>query len=99
MCNDFGNNIPCSDYLAAFSQTRIPVKWPNATPNLEPREDIWPTDRAPVIRRHEDGANEFSELRWGFTSRPAQGCACYQFPLRGSTVLDRSVSGPGITFF
>ena len=34
MCNDFGNNIPYSDYLAAFSQTRIPVKWPNAAPNL-----------------------------------------------------------------
>ena len=66
MCNDFGNNIPYSDYLAAFSQTRIPVKWPNAAPNLEPRDDIWPTDRAPVIRRLEDGTNEFSELRWGF---------------------------------
>ena len=66
MCNDFGNNIPYSDYLAAFSQTRIPVKWPNAAPNLEPRDDIWPTDRAPVIRRIEDGTNEFSELRWGF---------------------------------
>jgi len=23
MCNDFGNHIPYSDYLAAFSQTRI----------------------------------------------------------------------------
>src|SRR5436305_2256308 len=66
MCNDFGNNIPYSDYLAAFSQTRIPVKWPNAPPNLEPRDDIWPTDRTPVIRRLEDGTNEFAELRWGF---------------------------------
>jgi putative SOS response-associated peptidase YedK len=53
MCNDFGNHIPYSDYLAAFSQTCIPVKWPNAAPNLEPRDDIWPTDRAPVIRRLE----------------------------------------------
>src|SRR5258707_8434229 len=35
-------------------------------PNLEPREDIWPTDKAPVIRRFEDGTNEFAELRWGF---------------------------------
>jgi putative SOS response-associated peptidase YedK len=68
MCNDFGNNIPYSDYLAAFSQTRIPVKWPNAAPNLEPRDDIWPTERAPVIRRLQDGTNEFSELRWGFPS-------------------------------
>jgi hypothetical protein len=36
MCNDFGNHIPYGAYLAAFSQTRIPVKWPNAAPNLEP---------------------------------------------------------------
>jgi putative SOS response-associated peptidase YedK len=66
MCNDFGNHIPYSDYLTAFSQTRIPVKWPNAAPNLEPRDDIWPTDKAPVVHRLEDGTNEFSELRWGF---------------------------------
>ena len=62
MCNDFGNHIPYSDYLAAFSQTRIPVRWPKAAPNLEPREDIWPTDKAPVIRRLEDGTNEFVQF-------------------------------------
>jgi putative SOS response-associated peptidase YedK len=28
--------------------------------------NIWPTDRAPVIRHLEDGAKECSELRWGF---------------------------------
>jgi putative SOS response-associated peptidase YedK len=73
VCNDFGNNIPYSDYLAAFSQTRIPVKWPSATPNLEPRDDIWPTERAPVIRRLQDGTNEFSELRWGFPPARPKG--------------------------
>ena len=70
MCNDYGNHIPYSDYLAAFSQTRIPVKWPDAIPNLQPRDDIWPTDKAPVVRRLDDGTNEFSEMRWGFP--PAQ---------------------------
>jgi putative SOS response-associated peptidase YedK len=50
MCNDFGNNVSYSEYLTAFSQTRIRVKWPAAAPNLEPRDDIWPTDPAPVIR-------------------------------------------------
>src|SRR5438067_10763591 len=73
MCNDFGNKITYSDYLAAFSQTRIPVKWPNAAPNLEPRDDIWPTERAPVIRRLQDGTNEFSESRWGFPSARLKG--------------------------
>lgn len=32
ICNDFGNRIPYSDYLAAFSETRIPVRWPSAAP-------------------------------------------------------------------
>jgi putative SOS response-associated peptidase YedK len=99
VCNDFGNNIPYSEYLAAFSQTRIRVRWPKAAPNLEPRDDIWPTDRAPVIRRLEDGTNEFSELRWGFPPARPQGCAGHQFPFRGATVPGRSLSGTGITFF
>jgi hypothetical protein len=43
VCNDFGNNVPYSDYLAAFSQIRAPVVFPKAAPNLESRDDIWPT--------------------------------------------------------
>ena len=65
MCNDFGNHIPYDAYLRAFSETRIPLTWPEAPPNLEPREDIWPTDPAPVIRRREDGV-ELAQLRFGF---------------------------------
>jgi putative SOS response-associated peptidase YedK len=65
MCNDYGNNIPYGAYLEAFSETRIPARFPAAAPNLEPREDIWPTDTAPVIRQVEDVV-EFTQLRWGF---------------------------------
>ena len=50
MCNDYGNRIPYSAYLEAFSQLRIPVRFHEAAPNLEPRDDIWPTDTASVIR-------------------------------------------------
>jgi putative SOS response-associated peptidase YedK len=70
MCNDYGNYVDYADYLASFSQTRIPVKWQDAIPNLQPRDDIWPTDKAPVIRRLEAGTNDFTELRWSFP--PAQ---------------------------
>jgi putative SOS response-associated peptidase YedK len=72
MCNDFGNRIPYDDYLRAFSRTRIPVRWPKAAPNLEPRDDIWPTDTAPVIRQTEDG-HEFAQLRWGFPPAKPKG--------------------------
>jgi putative SOS response-associated peptidase YedK len=73
MCNDFGNNVSYSEYLTAFSQTRIRVKWPATAPNLEPRDDIWPTDPAPVIRRLEDGENEFAVLRWSFPPAKPKG--------------------------
>jgi len=83
MCNDFGNHIPYDDYLQAFSQTRIPVKWPNAAPNLQPREDIWPTDKAPVIRRLEDGPTEFTQLRWGFPPGRPKGAPVINFRSEG----------------
>lgn len=49
MCND-DNRIPYGDYVEAFSQTRLPLIFPIAAPNLEPRDEICPTERAPVIR-------------------------------------------------
>jgi hypothetical protein len=40
VCNDFGNRIPYDEYLRAFSQVRVPVHFPEAAPNIEPRDDI-----------------------------------------------------------
>ncbi|WP_460449597.1 SOS response-associated peptidase [Alsobacter sp. SYSU BS001988] len=65
MCNDYGNHIPYSAYLEAFSEIKIPVFTPSGAPNLQPRDDIWPTETAPVIRRVDDGV-ELAQLRWGF---------------------------------
>ena len=65
MCNDYGNRVPYSAYVEAFSDLKIPIFAPGGPPNLEPRDDIWPTDTAPIIRRGEKGA-ELVQLRWGF---------------------------------
>ena len=73
MCNDYGNIIPYTAYIEAFSQTQIPVGFPQTAPNLEPREDIWPTETAPIIRQTADGI-QFAQLRWGFPpGRPKAG--------------------------
>jgi putative SOS response-associated peptidase YedK len=82
MCNDYGNNIPYSAYLEAFSETRIPVRFPVAAPNLQPREDIWPTDTAPLIRQVEDGI-EFTQLRWGFPPARPKGTPVINFRSEG----------------
>ena len=82
MCNDFGNRIPYDDYLRAFSELRVPVRFPTAAPNLEPRDDIWPTDPAPVIRRRGDGV-ELVQLRWGFPPARPKGAPVINFRSEG----------------
>src|SRR6266513_2498249 len=82
MCNDFGNNNTYSDYLAAFSQIRAPVVFPTAAPNLEPRDDIWPTELAPVLRRRENGV-EMVQLRWGFPPARPKGAPVINFRSEG----------------
>jgi putative SOS response-associated peptidase YedK len=82
MCNDFGNNVPYDAYLRAFSQIRVPVVFPKAAPNLEPRDDIWPTEPAPVFRRREDGV-EMAQLRWGFPPARPKGAPVINFRSEG----------------
>ena len=72
MCNDYGNRIPYSAYLEAFSQLKIRIFAPGGPPNLEPRDDIWPTDVAPIIRLGETGA-ELVQFRWGFPPGSPKG--------------------------
>jgi putative SOS response-associated peptidase YedK len=82
MCNDFGNRVPYDEYLRAFSQIRAPIKFPSAAPNLEPRDDIWPTDPAPVIRRRDNGV-ELVQLRWGFPPARPKGPPVINFRSEG----------------
>jgi putative SOS response-associated peptidase YedK len=65
MCNDYANHVPWSAYVEAFSEIKVPVVLPKAALNLEPRDDIWPTDVAPIIRPAQGGV-EIAQLRWGF---------------------------------
>jgi putative SOS response-associated peptidase YedK len=69
MCNDYGNRVPYSAYVEAFSHLKLRIFAPRGAPNLEPRDDIRPTDKAPIFRRHSEGI-ELAEVRWGFASPP-----------------------------
>ena len=79
MCNDFGNRIPYDEYVRAFGPA---LKWPHAAPNLEPRDDIWPTDPAPIVRRRDDGF-ELAQLRWGFPPARPKGAPIINFRSEG----------------
>lgn len=68
MCNDYGNRISYSQYVEGFSQLKLPVRFDPPRPNLEPRDEIWPTEMAPVVRLVK-GAAELTQLRWGLAAK------------------------------
>ena len=87
MCNDFGNNVPYDEYVRAFSEIRVPLRWPTVPPNLEPRDDIWPTEPAPVIRRRDDGV-ELIQLRCGSPPGRPKGAPVINFRSEGRRYRD-----------
>ena len=72
MCNDFRLKAKLDYLIETFSQTRIPLKFPGGLPNIEPRDDIRISDRAPIVRPGDEGA-ELVTLPWswrGPTGKP-----------------------------
>lgn len=73
MCNTYGLNHPVTLLNQAFSETALPLIFPAGMPNLEPRDQIRPTDPAPIVRCA-GGETQFVSLRWGFQpARPKAG--------------------------
>lgn len=67
MCNLYGNKVAPDAIASAFEQLRIPLRFPDGLPNLEPCEEIRITDRAPIVRRGiAEGAAELLQLRWSW---------------------------------
>jgi putative SOS response-associated peptidase YedK len=67
MCNDYRNRISARRLAEAFSAIGIPLHFANGVPNLEPRDDIRITDRAPIVRPDGDGAR-LDMMRWSWPS-------------------------------
>lgn len=66
MCNDYRNEIAAAALAEAFSETKIPLRFPTGIPNLEPRADIRITEVAPIVRRADDDTAELAQLRWSW---------------------------------
>ncbi|MBX3479071.1 MAG: SOS response-associated peptidase family protein [Caulobacter sp.] len=66
MCNNYANHIPPSEIFEIFSDHRLPLIFPDGPPNLEPNDDIRPTDAAPVILPASDHSI-LLRMKWGLT--------------------------------
>jgi putative SOS response-associated peptidase YedK len=101
MCNDYRNRLAYRDYLERLRQLRLPLVRPTpaAAPNLEPRDDIRPTDPAPVIRATEGGV-ELVEMRWGLLPRPGgRGGPVTNFRSEGRRFQDGRCLVPAEAFY
>jgi putative SOS response-associated peptidase YedK len=65
MCNDYRSRVELGTIGQEFNALRIPLLFPEGLPNLEPRDDIRITDRAPIVRRRE-GVAELVQRRWSW---------------------------------
>jgi putative SOS response-associated peptidase YedK len=73
MCNDYRYRMPLEQLIDEFAQLRIPLRFPAGRPNLEPRDDIRISERAPVILPDGEGAVTLTMARWswpGPTGKP-----------------------------
>jgi putative SOS response-associated peptidase YedK len=100
MCNLFENKTSFRDLLEAFGQYGPPIVRPerHASPNLQPLEAIRPTDRAPVVRAIEGGA-ELTQMRWGFIADRAKAGPVTNFRSEGRRFERGRCLVPATAFF
>jgi putative SOS response-associated peptidase YedK len=68
MCNDYKARIELEKLEKAAAAARLRLNYPERRPNLEPRDDIRITDRAPILRAAagDPGAAELVQRRWSW---------------------------------
>jgi putative SOS response-associated peptidase YedK len=100
MCNDFGNRITYADYVEGFAQQNMRVIFPprDKAPNYPPRDEIWPTELAPVIRPVEGGL-EIVEMRWGLQARQPKRPAVINMRTEGRSFEHGRILVPASHFF
>jgi putative SOS response-associated peptidase YedK len=65
MCNLYSSKVAPDAIALAFEQLRIPLRFPDGPPNLEPRAEVKITDTAPILR-WEEGAAQLVQRRWSW---------------------------------
>lgn len=76
MCASYQSRFNVTELVEAFSQQRIPLRFSGGgLPNIEPLDEVRPTDLGPVIRAAPDeaAAAELATLRFGFRGPPRPG--------------------------
>ena len=81
MCNEVRRRVALGQIRDAFSDLRIPLRFPEGLPNLAPIESIRITDPAAIVRAAGDGEAELVVRRWSWPG--PNGKPVYNFRSEG----------------
>ena len=68
MCSDYRTRVELVGVEKALAQAGIALAYPEGRPNMEPRDSVRITDRAPILRASSSGAAgaELVQRRWSW---------------------------------
>lgn len=66
MCASYEARFSVRQLVDLFAGVGAPLHLPAGIPNLEPRDEVRPTDVAPVVRAGEGASANLADLRFGF---------------------------------
>jgi putative SOS response-associated peptidase YedK len=68
MCSDYRTRVELVGVERALAQAGIALSYPEGRPNMEPRDDVRITDRAPILRASASipGAADLVQRRWSW---------------------------------
>lgn len=99
MCNNYANHVPASALADAFTEKLIAWYWPeDGVPNLQPTDDVRPTDLAPVVVARGDGAS-LERLKWGLLPSQPKRPPVINFRSEGRAFNSGRCLVPASSFF
>lgn len=66
MCASYEAQFSVTELVEAFDKARAPLLFPRGLPNIEPNDEVRPTDRSPAVRAAGPGETELIQMRFGF---------------------------------
>ncbi|HYD28586.1 SOS response-associated peptidase family protein [Brevundimonas sp.] len=66
MCASYEARFSVTQLVEAFDRHGAPLRFPGGLPNIEPVEEVRPTDLSRAVRAADSGTAELVEMRFGF---------------------------------
>lgn len=66
MCASYDSRFSVTELVEAFSEAGVPLRFQGGLPNLEPAEEVRPTDRTHAVRATGEAEAQLAQMRFGF---------------------------------